>query len=180
MMWDARLLTDIQAKTLLGRKPKWSSERELNSGRPSVLALLLQPINSSSNWTKTSQIRNQNVKKKSQRMFLSVSHHEESVDTLKQYIDTESVFEQTSAIYSFIWCLNPVIAYYNYLYAISKFFSGWNWPLCYVFHCLVWFSIPDCNNSWSTRHPGSIPDQHISNKQLFINHKLCNNDFTYW
>ena len=32
-------------------------------------------------------------------MYLSVSQHEESVDTLKQYIDTESVFEQTSAIY---------------------------------------------------------------------------------
>ena len=120
-------------------------------------------------------------KKKSQRMYLSVSHHEESVDTLKQYIDTESVFEQTSAIYiilSFDVWIQSLHTINIYMPLVS--FSGWNWPLCYVCHCLVWFSIPDCNNSWSTRHPGSIPDRNISNKQLFINHKLCNNDFTYW
>ena len=113
--------------------------------------------------------------------LLSVSHHEESVDTLKQYIDTESVFEQTSAIYiilSFDVWIQSLHTITIYMPLVS--FSGWNWPLCYVCHCLVWFSIPDCNNSWSTRHPGSIPDQHISNKQLFINHKLCNNGFTYW
>ena len=62
VQWE--MLTHIWAKTLLRRKPKWSWERGLNSGRPSVLELLLHPINSSSNWTKTSQIRNQNVKKK--------------------------------------------------------------------------------------------------------------------
>ena len=160
MMWDARLLTHIQAKTLLRRKPKWSWERGLNSGRPSVLELLLHPINSSSNWTKTSQIRNQNVKKKSQRMYLSVSQHEESVDTLKQYIAVcvtswrvrwhsetihwyrVSVWANFCHIYhSFIWCLNPVIAYYNYLYAISKFF----WlkltiVLCVSLSCLIFHS----------------------------------------
>ena len=143
MMWDARLLTHIQAKTLLRRKPKWSWERGLNSGRPSVLELLLQPINSSSNWTKTSQIRNQNVKKKSQRMYLSVSQHEESVDTLKQYIDTESVFEQTSAIYiilSFDVWIQSLHTITIYMPLVSFFWLKLTIVLCVSLSCLIFHS----------------------------------------
>ena len=45
-----------------------------NGDSTSVLELLLQPINSSSNWTKTSQIRNQNVKKKESKDVSAVSY----------------------------------------------------------------------------------------------------------
>ena len=53
-----------------------------------------------------------------------------------------SVWANFCHIYhSFIWCLNPVIAYYKYLYAISKFF----WlkltiVLCVSLSCLMFHS----------------------------------------
>ena len=83
------------------------------------------------------------------------------------------MFEQTPAIY--------IILSFDFWIQSSHTISTYM-PLVflveidhYVLCVIVLFDFPDCNNSWSTRHPGSIPVTKVFsiNKQLFLNHKLC-------